>query len=101
VRKHLVTQGTLRVLRVRAGQNIDQSLIVDSLTASQRAASSTTAGSASEGTVEKGSWFGWFASSDKTPSSDAAGGICAADVKLQDGKMGDSRVGVMTCLPVQ
>lgn len=99
VRKHLVTQGTLRVLRVRAGQPVDQSLIVDSLTASQKAAESSMAGPASEGAVEKGSWFGWLSSSGSAP--DARGKSSAADAKVYDGKMGDSRVGVMACLPVQ
>ncbi|KAJ9108332.1 hypothetical protein QFC20_003493 [Naganishia adeliensis] len=75
------------------------SLIVDSLTASQKAAELSMAGPASEGAVEKGSWFGWLSSSGSAP--DARCKSSAADAKVYDGKMEDSRVGVMACLPVQ
>lgn len=99
VRKRLIKQETLRLLRVRAGQAIDQSLIVDSFISSAAAALST-AEPKSEGSVEKGSWFGWM-STENTPSSAIQSGKSAADVQLQDGRLGDERVGVMACLPVQ
>jgi hypothetical protein len=98
-RKHLVEQGTLRLLRVRAGQAIDQSLIVDSLTS--RGAALSTAEPKSEGSVEEGSWFGWMSSTDHRPPSASQSGKSAADVQLQDGRLRDERVGVMACLPVQ
>jgi hypothetical protein len=99
VRKRLVEQETLRLLRVRAGQAIDQSLIVDSLTSS--AAALSTAEPKSDGSTEKGSWFGWMSSTDHTPPSAIQSGKLAADVQLQDGRLRDERVGVMACLPVQ
>lgn len=98
VRRRLVEQGRLRLLRVRAGQPIDGFFIVDSLTG--RDAAVATNAPKTEGTLEKGSWFGWT-SAGHTPSSALESATAAAEAKLQDGKLNGSRVGVMACLPVQ
>lgn len=103
IRKQLTTRGVLRLLRVPAGQDVDQSLLVDSLTATRDAEQATLALNEAEQTTsaEAGSWFGWLSSSGPASTSITDATKTVEDVKLQDGKIDGHRVGVMACLPPQ
>lgn len=102
IRKQLTMRGALRLLRVLAGQNVDQSLLVDSLTATRDAEQASLASNEAEQTTsaEAGSWFGWLSSSRLASTSTTDGTKkTVEDAKLQDGKIDGHRVGVMACLP--
>jgi hypothetical protein len=101
-RGQLVNQGTLRLLRVPAGQLVDKGVLVNSLTAAQegeQVLSSDPSTGETQGS-ETGSWFGWMLSS-RTTAPNAGATKTPEVLRLQDGKIDGKRVGVMACLPVQ
>jgi hypothetical protein len=103
IRGQLVNQGSLRLLRVPAGQLVDEAFLVDSLSAApgteQAALADSGKAEQTQGS-ETGSWFGWLSSS-ATTTTNASALKPAEVVRLQDGKIEGKRVGVMACLPVQ
>ncbi|KAJ9109269.1 hypothetical protein QFC21_000598 [Naganishia friedmannii] len=105
LRKHLTTTGVLRMLRVRAGKAIDSSLLINSLqTSSPVEATVDTPAKKSEEQVSSGigSWFGWLSpSSNKSEIGSPIPRPPVEEMMLRDGKLGDQRVCVMTCLPLQ
>ncbi|KAJ9125616.1 hypothetical protein QFC22_000578 [Naganishia vaughanmartiniae] len=104
LRKRLADAGVLRLLRVRAGEAIDSSVLANSLQTGGQAA--TTVDIRGKGNQEQdssgtGSWFSWLTPSSNKSPPDSSTPPPAQEVTLRDGKLGDQRVGVMTCLPLQ
>lgn len=105
LRKQLTDTGVLRLLRVRAGEAIDSSVLVNSLqTSSSVGTTVDTPAKNSEAETSTGnaSWLSWLSTSSNKPQTDSAVPSSAGpEVTLHHGKLGDQRVGVMTCLPLQ
>lgn len=105
LRKQLTDVGALRLLRVRADEAIDSSVLANSLQNSS-AVAKTVVTPTKDGQEQisngTGSWFGWLSPASNNSQTDSPVSPSPPQTfTLHDGKLGDQKVAVMTCLPLQ